>query len=232
MSQSYSPPQPMPGFALSVDARATFIRRTYTTLFFAVMGFTMTEIWLFTNGMAEQIATAMMGTSWLLVLGAFMLVSYVATRVAHQVESLPAQYGMLALMVGAWSILFVPLLYAAESVAPGAIQNAAWVTGAGFAGLTGIAFVTRKNFSFLRGILGWAIVLAFVLIGCSLVFGLQLGTWFSVGMVGVAGASILYDTSNVIHEYPEDRYVGAAIQLFGSVALLFWYVIQLFMSRD
>jgi FtsH-binding integral membrane protein len=62
------------------------------------------------------------------------------------------------------------------------------------------------------------------------VFGFQLGTFFSVAMVGLAGAAILYDTSNVIHHFPEDRHVGAAMQLFASVALLFWYVLRIFMS--
>ena len=64
------------------------------------------------------------------------------------------------------------------------------------------------------------------------IFGFNLGTWFSVGMVGLAGAAILYDTSNVLHHYPEDRYVAAALELFASMALMFWYVLQLFLSRD
>ena len=60
-----------------------------------------------------------------------------------------------------------------------------------------------------------------------------IGTFFSVAMVGFAGAAILYDTSNVLHHYPEDRYVGAALQLFASVALMFFYVLRLFMAaRD
>jgi len=36
----------------------------------------------------------------------------------------------------------------------------------------------------------------------------------------------------VLHHYPEDRYVSAALSLFSSVALMFWYVLRLFMSRD
>ena len=56
-------------------------------------------------------------------------------------------------------------------------------------------------------------------------FGFQLGTWFSVAMIGFAGAAVLYDTSNIIHHYPEDRYVSAAMQLFASIALMFWYVL-------
>jgi FtsH-binding integral membrane protein len=71
-----------------------------------------------------------------------------------------------------------------------------------------------------------------VAIVAGVIFGFQLGTWFSVAMVGLAGASILYDTSNVIHRFPQDRYVAAALQLFASVALMFWYVLRLFLSRD
>jgi FtsH-binding integral membrane protein len=106
------------------------------------------------------------------------------------------------------------------------------VTLVGFTGLTFVAFVTRKDFSFLRGILMWAGVLALVAIVGGVVFGFQLGTWFSIAMVGLAGAAILYDTSNVIHRFPTDRYVAAALELFASVALMFWYVLRLFMSRD
>src|SRR4030095_3857695 len=50
-------------------------------------------------------------------------------------------------------------------------------------------------------------------------------------MVARAGGSILYDTSNVLHHYPEDRYVGAALELFASVALMMWYVLRIFLSR-
>jgi uncharacterized protein len=46
------------------------------------------------------------------------------------------------------------------------------------------------------------------------------------------GVAILYDTSNVIHQFPEERYVAAAIELFASVALMFWYVLRLFSARD
>ena len=46
-----------------------------------------------------------------------------------------------------------------------------------------------------------------------------------------AGVAILYDTSNVLHHFPEQRYVGAAMQLFASVALMFYYVLMLFVGR-
>jgi FtsH-binding integral membrane protein len=92
--------------------------------------------------------------------------------------------------------------------------------------------MTRKDFSFLRGLLMWGGMLALVAIAGGVLFGFELGTWFSVAMIGFAGAAVLYDTSNVLHHYPEDRYVGAALELFASIALMFWYVLRLFMSRD
>jgi uncharacterized protein len=215
------------------EARARFITRTYNHLFAAIVGFAAFEIALFKSGYAAIIARAMMGTSWLFVLGGFMVVSWLATHVSHSARSLPAQYAALAAYVVAQGLIFVPLLYVADSVASGVISSAALVSFIGFAGLTGIAFYTRKDFSFLRGLLMWGGVGALALIVAGVIFGFQLGTFFSVGMVVFAGAAILYDTSNVIHHYPEDRYVGAALALFASVALLFWYVLRIFLSsRD
>ncbi|HTI99948.1 MAG TPA: Bax inhibitor-1 family protein, partial [Dongiaceae bacterium] len=106
----------------------------------------------------------------------------------------------------------------------------ATVTFIGFTGLTLIVFLTRKDFSFLRGLLFWGGIVALTAIVGGVLFGFQLGTFFSVAMVALAGAAILYDTSNVLHHYPADRHVAAALELFASVALMFWYVLRLFLS--
>jgi hypothetical protein len=215
------------------DSREKFIVRTYNHLFGAIVLFALIEIGLFMSGLAEAIASALLGVNWLFVLGGFVVVSWLASRTAQRSESIASQYAALGGFVVAEAILFVPLLYIANHYAPGAIQSAALVTIAGFAALTGIAFWTRKDFSFLGGLLRWAMILALVAIGAGLLFGFQLGTWFSVAMVGLAGAAILYDTSNVLLHFPEDRHVAAALQLFASVALMFWYVLRIFIgSRD
>jgi uncharacterized protein len=122
-------------------------------------------------------------------------------------------------------------LYIANHHAPGTITSAAAVTFLGFTGLSLVAFITRKDFSFLKGILMWGGVVALVLIVAGVIFGFELGTFFSVGMIALAGAAILYDTSNILHHYPEDRYVAASLELFASVALMFWYVLRLFLAR-
>lgn len=224
-------PRPIAVAELDVNSRGRFISRTYSHLFCAITAFTLIEIFLFKTGMAETIARALLGTSWLLVMGGFVVVSWLASRVAHSAESKVAQYAALAGFVVAEAIIFVPLLYVADKFAPGAISSAAMVTFIAFVGLSLVAFYTRKDFSFLRGILCWGGIIALVAIVCGAIFGFNLGLGFSVIMVALAGGAILYDTSNILHHYPEDRYVGAALELFASVALMLWYVLRIFMSR-
>ncbi len=231
-SRDYSFGQAIPVAGRPEEVRSIFINKTYNHLMGAIVLFTLCEVWLFTSGVAQGIAEAMMGTSWMLVLGAFMLVSWFATRAAHTSENVATQYAALAAIVFAYAILFVPMLFIANEMANGVIQSAAAVTLVGFGGLTAVAHTTGKDFSFLGGMLRWGGILALVAIFGGILFGFNLGTWFSVAMVGFAGAAILYDTSNVIHHYPEDRYVAASLQLFASVALMFWYVLRIFMSRD
>jgi hypothetical protein len=216
--------------ALTQDSRERFLVRTYNHLFGAIALFAAIEIALFKTGVAERIAHVMMGTSWLVVLGGFVVVSWLASRAAHQSTSLAAQYAALGGFVVAQSLVFVPLLYIANRFAPGAIQSAGLVTLAGFAGLTGIAFWTKKDFSFLGGLLRWGGIVALVAIVASVIFGFTLGTFFSVAMVGLAGASILYDTSRIMNEFPHDRHVAAALELFSSVAMMFWYVLRIFLG--
>lgn len=214
-------------------SRARFIARTYTHLLGAIALFVLTEYVLFATGAAITITEFVVQTSWLLILGAFMLVGWLASRTAYNSKSRPMQYLALIGFVIVEALIFAPLLLIAEiSVGGGVIGSAALVTLVGFLALTGVVYVTRKDFSFLGAVLRWVGIGALLLIVAGVVFGFELGTFFSVGMVIFAGAAILYDTSNILHHYPEDRYVGASLSLFASMALMFWYVLQLFMSSD
>lgn len=221
--------------SLAVQARARFIMRTYAHLFAAIVAFAGCEVFLFTTGLARPIAGALMGSGmgWLLVLGGFILLGGLFRSLAHSARSRSAQYAGLGAYVVLESLIFVPLLAMADAYAPGAIRSAALTTLVGFAGLTAVVFTTRKDFSFLGSLLRWGFVLALVAVIAAAIFGFTLGTFFSVAMVGLAGAAILHDTSNVLHHFSEDSYVAAALELFASIALMFWYVLRLFMSsRD
>jgi len=224
-----------PVWAQGVDVRSAFIIKTYAHLLGAILAFVGIEAAIFASGSAEWLSKWMFALpgGWMSVLGGFLLTSWIASRAAHSAQSLSVQYAALAAFVLAEAIIFVPLLFVAGNHYPGVISSAAVVTAGGFAALTGIAFVTRKDFSFLRTLLMWGGICALGLIVAGVIFGFTLGPVFSVAMICLAGGAILYDTSNVLHHYPSDRYVAASLELFASVALLLWYVIRLLMSlRD
>ncbi len=211
--------------------RSEFIRRTYTHLFMAILAFTGIEYWLFSTPYAEQLAMFMLEKSWLAILGAFIVASWIASHVAHKVESKGAQYAALGLFVVAEAIIFVPMIYIALAVGPQILQKAVMVTLGAFAALTAVAMLSGRDFSFLRSFLMWGGVIALGTIVMGVVIGFHLGTYFSMAMIGFAGASILYDTSKILKVYPEDRYIAAALELFASIALMLWYVLRFFLAR-
>jgi FtsH-binding integral membrane protein len=215
----------------SVEDRSEFIWKCYAHVVGAIIAFAAIEVYFFQSGIAEAIAAPMLN-NWWLVLGAFILAGWGASHVAHRVQSVGAQYAALAFFVFVEALIFAPMLWIAYLMQPGIIDSAAGVTLLGCGGLIAVAMITRKDFSFLRSLLVWGGILALIGIFGSLIFGYQMGTWFSLAMIGFAGAAVLYDTSNILHHYPQDKYVAASLALFASIALMFWYVLRLFMSRD
>jgi FtsH-binding integral membrane protein len=223
----------------AVEARRAFIRRTYGHLAGAILAFVAAEAALFSSGVADQLVERLFfGTgrmAWLLLLVVFIGGGFVAQYMARSATSKLTQYLGLALYVGLWTVMFLPILYVTERVVfPGqyvAVQ-AGIVTLAAFGGLTLAVFVSGKDFSFLGPVLWAASLAALGLIVVSLIFGFRLdsiGPWFALGMVILAAGFIVYDTSNVMHHYGTDQHVAAALALFGSVALMFWYVLRLFL---
>lgn len=212
--------------------RSQFINRTYGHLLGAIFLFAGIEYWLFQTPYAEQMAVFMLQKSWLAVLGAFIVVSWIASSVAHRVESKGAQYAALIGFVIAESIIFVPMFFIALAVDPAIIEYSVGITLGAFVVLSAVAMFSGRDFTFLKTFLMWGGVIALGTIVMGLVIGFHLGTYFSMGMIGLAGASILYDTSKILKVYPEDRYIAAALELFASIALMLWYVMRFFLSRE
>jgi uncharacterized protein len=213
--------------------RAEFIQRTYTHLAGAVGAFIGVEFLLFQSGIAGAIAEFVFSSrfSWLAILGGFALLGWLARSLAAQADAIQTQYVGLGIYVVAEALIFAPLIYIAATLFDASVLPTAGIlTLLLFGGLTTIAFTTRKDFTFLGGILKIGGFVALGLIICSALFGFTLGLFFSVAMVVFASAAILYDTSKVMHHYTKDQYVAASLELFASVALLFWYVLQIVMS--
>jgi FtsH-binding integral membrane protein len=177
----------VPVIELDDQSRGRFIARTYNHLFAAICAFTLIEIGLFKSGVADSMAGAMLGHSWLWVLGGFMVLSWFARSVVHTATAKAAQYAALAAYVIGQALIFVPLLWIADKYAPGAIASAAIITFIAFTALTLVVFLTRKDFSFLRGVLMWGGIIALVTIIGGVIFGFQLGTFFLGGDGGSGG---------------------------------------------
>jgi FtsH-binding integral membrane protein len=215
--------------------RAAFIRRTYGHLAGAIMAFAILETLLLQIPGIEEVVfrRAGFGMSWLIVLVAFIAVSYVARMWAQSSTSVAMQYFGLGLYVVIDAVIFLPLLYVAKVAYPNAIPVAAVMTGAVFGGLTLVVFVTRRDFSYLGPILGVGILLALGVAVAGIFFGFSLGLFYCFVLVALMCGFILYDTSNVLHHYGTHQHVAAALELFASVALLFWYILRIVMlSRD
>jgi len=215
------------------NVRTTFYQKTYLHLAGAIAVFIFLELALFSiPGIETKVLGMMTGFNWLIVLGLFMVASWVANKWAMSDTSRGMQYAGLGLYLIAEAIIFLPLLVIATYYTgqDGLIGQAGIITAGLFAGLTFVAFTTKKDFSFLGGMLKVSFFVALGLIVASIFMGFNLGLWFSGAMVLVAGGSILYQTSNIIHHYRPDQHVAASLGLFASVALLFWYVLQILIS--
>ncbi|MGJ8667259.1 MAG: Bax inhibitor-1/YccA family protein [Patiriisocius sp.] len=217
---------------LTSEKRVAFYRKTYTHLALAVLLFVLVEMVFFQIEPLVNFALSLtQGWTWLLMLGGFMLVTSYAEKMAIENHDTTKQYLALLIYVIAEAFIFIPLIFMAMYTAGDGgshiLSQAAIMTLSLFTGLSAIVLLTKKDFSFLKSILAIGFFIALGLIIAGTLFGFNLGLWFSVGMIALASGSILYQTSNMVHKYSEDQYVGAALGLFASLMLLFWYILSI-----
>lgn len=214
----------------ALDERVAFIRRTYAHVFGATALFAGL-LWVFTS-VAEfrnPILSLFFGGGWWAILIGFMAISWVAQKMAASQASVGIQYCGLGLYAVAEAAFFTPLMYLVTQMNNGGevLTQAVALTIIIFGGLTVIVFLTKTDFSFLRGILSIAMWAALGLMVLSLFTSITLGTWFVVGMIVLMGGFILYETSTVMRTFPTNMHVAAALMLFSSLTTLFWYVLRL-----
>lgn len=212
--------------------KAEFYKKTYWHVAFAILAFIGVETVLL-NVVPPEVIGLMFAQkyTWLLVIGVFWLASFLAAKWSLS-QSKSTQYFGLAFYILLEAVIFLPLIYIAVANAGTAvILQAATLTIAMFAGISAVAFTSKRDFSFLRNIIVIGGFIALGLIVGGAIFGFNLGLWFSVGMVILASATILYQTSKLKDGYTTNQYVGASLQLFASIMLLFWYILRILMSR-
>lgn len=212
--------------------KAGFYRKTYLHVALSILAFIGVETVLL-QMVPDQLIFAMFAQRylWLLIIGVFWLASVLATKWSLSL-SRSTQYFGLGFYVILEAVIFLPLIKIATLYAgPQVIFQAAMLTIAMFAGISAVAFTSKRDFSFLRNIIVIGGFISIGLIAGGMLFGFNLGLWFSVGMVILASATILYQTSKLKDVYSTNQYVGASLQLFASIMLLFWYILSILMSR-
>ncbi|HVV85063.1 MAG TPA: Bax inhibitor-1 family protein [Kofleriaceae bacterium] len=236
--------RPIPGAVatLGVSERVSFLRRTYAHLgvaliaFAAITGGMMRFTPQFSYSFSEWALRS--NLNWMLLLVAFMLVGSGARRMALSDTSRGLQYAGLGLAVVAEAFILQPLLWVALITSHShadfnkLVGSAALITIAIFVGLTATVFVTKKDFSFLRGILAVSTFAALGVIIASMIFGFQLGALFCGVMILVMAGYVLYQTSMIAKIFPPTQHVAAALMLFSTIATMFWYVLQFLMEMN
>lgn len=112
-------------------------------------------------------------------------------------------------------VMISPLLYVLSQTNPGSILQAGVLTVGIFGGLTAYVFVSKKDFSFMRGMLtvGLVVVVLAAILNWLLVSS-AFGFAVSAAALILFSGFVLYDTSNIIRRYPTNEYVQGALSLY------------------
>ncbi|MBL4635094.1 MAG: Bax inhibitor-1 family protein [Kofleriaceae bacterium] len=217
-----------------VSERVTFIRKTYAHLVGAILAFVALEYALLdtTGPLFETVTIPFVNAvtaNWWMMLVMFMGAGWIANKWAHSNTSRGIQYLGLALYIVAEAFVMLPLLAMASLYHEGVIADAGILTLFLFTGLTVTVFMTKKDFSFMRGMLVTAAFGAMGVIAASMLFGFTLGTLFTGFMIMLASGYVLYYTSAVLHHYRPTQYVAASLALFSAIALMFYYILMFVM---
>jgi FtsH-binding integral membrane protein len=223
--------------AAPASARAAFIKRTYLHLTGAVLAFVGLEAVLIGSGIGEELLRKVFVQkgAWIALMVLFIVGGLGAQYLARARMPVGVQYAGLALYVLLEVLIFLPILTIASDPKfgignPNVPLQAGIVTLAVFGGLTIAVFMSGKDFSFLGPILWVGSFLALGLVIAAVLFGFSLGLVFACAMVALAAGFIIYDTSNIIHRYGTNEHVAASLALFASVALMFYYILRIFLA--
>jgi len=126
-------------------------------------------------------------------------------------------------------VLISPLMYIVGRDNPASIWQAGLLTVGIFGGLTLYVFASRKDFSFLRGML-WTGLIVVILAGLGNIFFVAssaFGFAIAAATLLLFAGFVLYDTSNIIRRYPTNEYVAGALSLYLDAFNIFLALIRI-----
>jgi len=131
---------------------------------------------------------------------------------------------------GITGMAIAPLVGIVAARSPMLVTQAFMTTAVAFVSLTAYTFISRRDFSFLKGFV-WVGLISIIVLGLSNYFFFE-SPLMALGISGMGillfSAFILYDTSNILRDYPNEEYIAAALTLYLDVFLLFQHVLAMF----
>jgi FtsH-binding integral membrane protein len=217
--------RPFTAAEASVGDRIAFIRKVYS-LFFVATLFAVGGALLglaYTPLMAAALQHPII--IFILMIGGVMG----AQAVRHVPGvNLAALFGFTTLT----GVIISPVLYVIGRTNPGSILQAGVLTVGIFGGLTAYVFISRRDFSFLRGMVTVGLV---IVIGAALInlFVGSLGLGFAISSAALLlfAGFVLYDTSNIIRRYPTNEYVAGALSLYLDAFNIFLALLRILNRR-
>jgi modulator of FtsH protease len=112
-------------------------------------------------------------------------------------------------------IVISPIIYLIGRTNPASILQAGVLTVGIFGGLTAYAFLSKRDFSFLRGMVVTGLIVV-ILAGILNIFLASSAFGFAIAAATLLlfAGFVLYDTSNIMRRYPTNEYVAGALALY------------------
>jgi FtsH-binding integral membrane protein len=209
---------------VNVAERMSFVRKVYA-LFFAATLFAVGGAILGLSFPPLMMAAAQ--HPWIVLI--LMLGGVMGAQAVRHVPgiNLLALFGFTTLT----GVIISPILYVIGQINPASIIQAGVLTVGIFGGLTAYVFISRRDFSFLRGMVVTGLIVV-ILAGLLNIFigSTALGFAIAATTLLLFSGFVLYDTSNIIRRYPTNEYVAGALSLYLDAFNIFLALLRLLNS--
>lgn len=132
-------------------------------------------------------------------------------------------------------VVISPAIALYTQLNPASIWQAGLLTVGIFGGLTAYVFISKRDFSFMRGMLMTGLIVVFLAVVLNLFIVGSSAFSFAISCVALLLFSgfVLYDTSNIIRRYPTNEYVAGALDLYLDAFNIFLALLRILnASRD
>ena len=208
----------------SLAERLSFIRKVYA-LFFVATLFAIGGVWLGFAFPPLMIAAANHPFIALFV----MIGAVIGAQAVRHVRgvNLLALFGFTTLT----GLIISPLMYIVGRENPSSILQAGVLTVGIFGGLTAYVFISKRDFSFLRGMVTTGLIVVVLAALLNMFLGSSaLGFAVAAASLLLFAGFVLYDTSNIIRRYPTNEYVAGALSLYLDAFNIFLALIRILNS--